>query len=296
MTVVFFGTPEFALPSLEVLHSSRHRLVGVTSAPPKPQGRGRTVGQPPVARTAMKLGLPVLQPENLRNPGFLTALRDWKADVFAVIAFRILPEEVYNLPRFGAVNLHGSLLPAYRGAAPIQWALWNGERETGLTTFRIERQVDTGNILKQCRVEIADSDDAGSLSEKMAKAGASLLLETLDELEAGRLTTTPQDGSKATPAPKITKEHCRIDWQHSAASIRNQVRALSPEPGASFVLNDQTIKIYRCEVSEAQSELQPGEVLIGEQTLTIGSGRGASPLRDLAPAATGLPLASLAPI
>jgi methionyl-tRNA formyltransferase len=281
MRVAFFGTPEFALPSLQVLHAGPHQVVGVVSAPPKPQGRGMILAQPAIAEEAVHLGLPLLQPGNLRDSQFLSALEAWKADIFAVVAFRILPPEVFSLPQYGTINLHGSLLPAYRGAAPIQWAIWNGDTTTGLTTFRLEKTVDTGNLLKQATVEISAGDDAGTLAQRMAQVGSRLLLETLTELEQGTLTARPQDASQATLAPKITKEHRVIDWNRTATQIRNQARALSPEPGAHASLHGQVIKIYRCEALAESSDLVPGEVLIEGQTMVAGTGSGALSLTEL---------------
>jgi methionyl-tRNA formyltransferase len=281
MRVVFFGTPEFALPSLQALHAGPHQVVGVVSAPSKPQGRGMILTQPPVALEAERLLLPLLQPENLSDTQFLSALEVWKADVFAVVAFRILPVEVFSMPRHGTINLHGSLLPAYRGAAPIQWALWHGDTVTGLTTFQIAKRVDTGNLLKQTTVEISAEDDAGSLAQRMAQAGSQLLLETLTELEQGLLSARPQDPTKATLAPKITKEHCAIDWTRTATQIRNQVRALSPDPGAVTIINGQIIKIFRCEIKAEQSELAPGEGLIEDSAFLAGTGSGTLNLREL---------------
>jgi len=274
MLIAFFGTPEFALPSLEALCASGHRVVGVVSAPDKPTGRGMAVTAPPVAELAKKLNLPLLQPEKLSDPEFLSQLRSWNADAFAVVAFRILPEEVFTLPRFGAINLHAALLPAYRGAAPINWALWNGEKETGLTTFRIEKTVDTGNILKQVKVIIQGEDDAGSLSRRMAAAGAHLLVETLTELEAGKLQPQPQDHWRATPAPKITREHCLIDWTRTALQIHHQIRALSPEPAACTILQGQMLKIFRSAVDESGLELGAGAISIDDQSMIAGTGKG----------------------
>lgn len=274
MKVAFFGTPEFALPSLEALRQSQHSLVGVVSAPDKPQGRGMTLTPPIVAQEAKKRSLPLLQPENLRDGAFLEALKSWNADAFAVVAFRILPEEVFAMPRFGAINLHASLLPAYRGAAPINWALWNGDTATGLTTFRIEKAVDTGNILKQVKLEIQNEDDAGSLTSRMSLIGANLLVETLTELEKGRLAPTPQDALRATPAPKITKEHCLIDWRRTAVEIHNQIRALSPKPAAFTILKNQTLKIFRTAVEETSPKLEAGLSLIEDQGISAGTGRG----------------------
>jgi len=274
MKVAFFGTPEFALAALKALHSSSHQLVGAVTAIDKPRGRGRNLVPTPVALEAEKLGLPVLKPVDLRHSDFLASLSAWGADVFAVVAFRILPEEVFSMPASGSINLHASLLPAYRGAAPIQWALWEGEKETGVTTFRIERAVDTGNILKQRRVEILDTDDAGSLAERLSFLGADLLVETMTELECGSLRSLPQDNSLATPAPKISKDHCRIDWSRSAQEIHNQVRALSPDPGAFTGFDDQIVKIFRTQVGADRGKINIAELHVDEQGMIAGTGRG----------------------
>jgi len=281
MKIAFFGTPEFALPSLRSLCESPHRVVGVISAPDKPAGRGKRMTAPPVALEAKRRNLPLLQPENLRDALFLEHLKSWNAEVFAVVAFRILPEEVFGMPRYGAINLHASLLPAYRGAAPINWALWNGEKTTGLTTFHIEKSVDTGNILLQAPVEISDQDDAGSLSQKMAQVGAQLLVKTLTEFEAGGLTAKRQDHAKSSPAPKITKDHCQISWQQPARVIRNQIRALSPEPAAFTIFENLNLKIFRSEVSESWPGLEPGWVRISDQSIVIGTADGSLRIWEL---------------
>lgn len=281
MNVVFFGTPEFSLPTLRALFNSRHQVVGIVSAPAKPIGRGRMVKQTPVAMEAGAIGLPLLQPEKLKDPDFLASLKAWQADVFVVVAFRILPDEVLSQPRYGAVNLHASLLPAYRGAAPIQWALWNGETETGITVFRIEKSVDTGNILKQIRVKILSEDDAGTLAERLAVIGADLMVQTLDELERGELQPYPQDHRLATAAPKITREHCEIDWRRTAVEIHNQIRALSPEPGAGSWFDHRYWKFYKSEVESADDPPAAGEMLIRDDRILLGTGNGVLRITEL---------------
>lgn len=273
MNIVFFGTPEFAVPSLEALVTSQHRVSAVVTAADKPRGRGRAVRSTPVAEASRRLGIPVLKPDNLEDDAFLAALRAFDADLFAVVAFRILPAVVYSMPPYGSVNLHASLLPRYRGAAPIQRALWNGETETGVTTFRIRQAVDTGNILKQRQVEILSEDDAGSLSDRLAVSGAELLLETINGLEAGTLTPIEQDASQASKAPKISRADCLIDWDRAAEDIRNQIRALSPRPGAMTFLNDQTLKIYKASLETASTDLHPGEMRILNHGIVIGTGK-----------------------
>lgn len=281
MKLVFFGTPEFALPSLEILHKSQHQVAGVVTAADKPRGRGMNPTPTPVAEKAADLHLPILKPADLRDPDFLTQLKCWEADVFVVVAFRILPEEVFTMPPDGAINLHASLLPAYRGAAPIQWALWNGERETGVTTFRIEKTVDTGNILMQRKVEILDTDDAGMLSERLSHLGADLLLDTITDLERGQIIPVRQNSAFASPAPKITKEHCRIDWNRPAIELHNQVRALAPEPGAVAQFGEQTVKIFCTTVDTQHCLMKPGELQIGNQEIVAGTGSGCLQIIEL---------------
>ncbi len=274
MRVAFFGTPEFAIPSLAALIESHHKVAGVVSAADKPRGRGREVIPAPVARFALEEGIKVLKPFDLEDEEFLSDLKGWNADAFAVVAFRILPEEVFGMPKYGTINLHASLLPKYRGAAPIQWAIWSGEKETGLTTFQIQMKVDTGNILKQEKVAIGDEDDAGSLSIKLAESGAKLLVETLNGLESGTLMPRQQDDTGATRAPKIKKEHTVIDWKQPAERIHNQVRALSPSPGAMTQFQGKTLKIYRTKIAENTQGLKPEELLIDDGGIRAGTDSG----------------------
>jgi len=242
------GTPEFALPCLETLASSKHKPVGVVSAPPKPAGRGLEIKPSPVEVRARQLGLDVHTPEKLKEPGFLGWLRDLNPDAAAVVAFRYLPREVFALPRRGSVNLHASLLPRYRGAAPINWAIYNGERKTGVTTFLLDGRVDTGAILAQRECAIGPDETAGELSEKLSSLGAGLLLETLDGLEAGSLMPVPQSEAGASPAPKLKKEDGFIRWERTAWQGHNQIRAFSPAPGAFGKLGGEVVKIYRSRV------------------------------------------------
>ncbi|MGH8003418.1 MAG: methionyl-tRNA formyltransferase, partial [Limisphaerales bacterium] len=223
MKVVFMGTPEFALPCLEALVGSRHKPVGVVSAPPKPSGRGLKVKPSPVELRARELGLDVQTPEKLKDTGFLGWLRGLNPDVSAVVAFRYLPREVFSLPRRGSVNLHASLLPKYRGASPINWALYNGERKTGVTTFLLDDRVDTGAILAQRECPIGPDETAGELTERLARLGAELLLETLDGLEAGTLMPVPQSEAGAGLAPKLKREDGFIRWDRSALQVHNQI-------------------------------------------------------------------------
>jgi methionyl-tRNA formyltransferase len=248
------GTPEFALPCLEALAKSEHKPVGVVSAPPKPAGRGQKVNASPVEVRSRELGLDVQTPEKLKDPGFLGWLRGLNPDVAAVVAFRYLPREVFALPKKGSVNLHASLLPRYRGAAPINWAIHNGERKTGVTTFLLDDRVDTGAILAQRECPIEPEETAGELSEKLSRLGAELLLETLDGLEAGTLMPVLQSESGVTLAPKLKKEDGFILWERPASQVHNQIRAFSPAPGAFGKLGGEVIKIYRSRVLPSNAE------------------------------------------
>jgi len=275
--LVFMGTPEFAVPSLKRLAQSSHSVVGVVTVPDKPAGRGLKERPSAVKQAALELDIPILQPEQLKQPDFLSALKKWQADCYAVVAFRILPVEVFGIPKRGTINLHTSLLPKYRGAAPIQWAIMNGEQETGVTTFLIDRKVDTGDILMQKRIPILSNDNLESLHDKLSEKGADLLLKTMDRLEQGTLDPQSQQGD-VTPAPKITQAHCRIDWNNSSEKIHNQVRALSPIPGAFTALNDRRIKIFRAEPadSDMQSKTETGAVLQADSSgilVQCGSGQ-----------------------
>lgn len=239
MKIVFFGTPEFAVPSLRaIVESGRHEVAAVVTAPDKVAGRGHKLHQSEVKQYAVSAGLPVLQPEKLKDEGFVAALRGLGADLFVVIAFRMLPEVVWTMPPLGTFNLHGSLLPRYRGAAPINRAIMAGETRTGVTTFFLKHEIDTGDIIDRRAIEIGPDENVGSVYDRLMHIGAELTLKTLDDLEAGTLTTVSQaeaaamEGVEPCAAPKIFTETCRIDWSRPAQEIHNLVRGLSPYPGA----------------------------------------------------------------
>jgi len=250
MKIIFMGTPEFAIPSLKKIMHSNHTISAVVSAPDKERGRGRHISLTPVKEFAVKEGIEVLTPLYLRDPLFIQRLIELKPDLFVVVAFRILPKEVYSIPEKGSFNLHGSLLPKYRGAAPIQWAIINGEKETGVTTFYLEDKVDTGNIIIQEKLAINDDDDFGLLHDKMMLLGADVILKTLDLIESGNVVLKKQDDSNASPAPKITKDICRINWNKTTLEIYNLIRGLSPYPAAFFIHNDNIYKIFKTKIPE----------------------------------------------
>ncbi len=248
MRIVFMGTPDFAIPSLEKIVNSKHQVVGVVTAPDKPRGRGLRLSESPVKEFSKEHHLQILNPENLKSDDFFHALEKLTPDLAVVVAFRILPERIFSLPGMGTINLHASLLPRYRGAAPINWAIINGETKTGLTTFFIQKKVDTGDLILQKEIDILPEEDFGELHDRMAELGADLLLQTLDLVEKGEAQPTKQEHASATPAPKITREHCEIDWSKEAVQIKNQIRGLSPVPAAFTRYKGRIVKIYKAQV------------------------------------------------
>ncbi|HWB93164.1 MAG TPA: methionyl-tRNA formyltransferase [Puia sp.] len=246
--IVFMGTPEFAVASLDAILEAGLNVVAVITPPDKPAGRGMQLTESAVKKYAASRGLPILQPEKLRDPAFLETLRALHADLQIVVAFRMLPEIVWNMPPMGTVNLHGSLLPQYRGAAPINWAVINGESVTGVTTFRLQHEIDTGNLLLQDRFPISDTDTAGDVHDRSMGIGARLLVRTIQGLAAGTLHGVPQENPPDLKhAPKIFTETCRIDWNRSTVDIYNLIRGLSPFPAAFTSLDGKTLKIFRSE-------------------------------------------------
>jgi methionyl-tRNA formyltransferase len=266
------GTPDFAIPSLKILSKSKHKILAVVTTPDKEKGRGRKVSFSAVKKYALENNIKILQPEKLKNENFIEELKNYNPDLFVIVAFRILPPEVFKIPKFGSFNLHASLLPKYRGAAPIQWALINGEKETGVTTFSLEEKVDTGNVYIQEKIEIEEDDDFGTLHDKLSALGADVVLGTVDLLESGDFVLKEQTGNKVTYAPKITKEITEIDWNKNAEDIHNLVRALSPYPGASFYYNDRMFKIYKTKVLKNE-ELSHGKIQQSKEELIIGCGK-----------------------
>ena len=264
LRLIFMGTPEFAVASLDTLVKSKFNIVGVVTAPDKPAGRGLKVNESAVKKYAVKHNLKVLQPEKLKNPGFLEELKSLNADLQIVVAFRMLPEVVWNMPPMGTVNLHASLLPQYRGAAPINWAVINGEKETGVTTFKLQHEIDTGNILMQESFPIGDDETAGELHDRMKEIGARLLVKTVEGLADGTLVETPQVSVLSTEysvlrhAPKITTQTSQIDWTKPVDEIHNLIRGLSPYPAAFTEIGDQTIKIFKSEKELAIPTSKPG--------------------------------------
>lgn len=269
--IVYMGTPDFAVESLRALVEGGYRVVGVVTMPDKPVGRhGSVLQASPVKQYAQSVGLPVLQPEKLKDETFLTELRALQADLQIVVAFRMLPEVVWNMPPLGTFNLHASLLPHYRGAAPINWAVINGETETGVTTFFLTHEIDTGRIIRQKHIPIADTDDVGTVHDTLMHTGSGLVTETVDLILADRLETIPQEAfykntSELRPAPKLFKETCRIDWNQPVKKVYDFIRGLSPYPAAWTELvsaegSRQPLKIYQTEKRRATHTLPAGTI------------------------------------
>ncbi len=262
MRIIFMGTPEFAVASLAALLEADENIVAVVTAPDKPAGRGQKVQQSAVKQYAVAQGLPVLQPVKLRDDAFLDELKSYRADLQVVVAFRMLPEAVWNMPPLGTVNLHASLLPQYRGAAPINHAIINGETESGVTTFLLRHEIDTGNVLFSQRVSIAPDDTAGDLHDKLMAVGATLLVKTVRAIAMGEATPTPQENipteNQLKHAPKIFKEDCEIDWHQPVDEAYNLIRGLSPYPTAYTWLDGQTLKVFKAGKEKTPPKHPPG--------------------------------------
>lgn len=285
LKIVFFGTPEFAVASLDALVKGGYNVKAVVTMPDKEGGRGHKIIQSDVKRYAVEHNILLFQPEKLKSPDFITSLKDIDADLFIVIAFRMLPEIVWTMPRFGTFNLHGSLLPKYRGAAPINRAIMNGETETGVTTFFLKHEIDTGDIIGQKSIPIREDDNVGKIYDSLMHLGAGMVIETVDSIISGTIETKPQPDGDFTPAPKIFKEDCKIDWNKEAKDIHNHVRGLSPFPGAYSKICDtkgkQTdIKIFETKLIHDNELLEilsdkfdkPGDAYVDKKQLYVATG------------------------
>ncbi|MEN9449105.1 MAG: hypothetical protein RJA25_2395 [Bacteroidota bacterium] len=254
LRIIFMGTPDFAVPSLDILLQNNYNVVGVVTAPDKPAGRGQQLNQSAVKKYAVEKNLKILQPEKLKAPEFINELQSLEANLFIVVAFRMLPEIVWQMPKFGTFNLHASLLPQYRGAAPINWAVINGEKETGVSTFFLQHEIDTGNIILQEKINIVDNDNAGTVHDKLMNIGSGLVLKTVKEIEENKVEQIAQilnlkSEISLKHAPKIFKETCLIDWNKTAEEINNLIRGLSPYPTAFTYLNGKILKIFAAEIN-----------------------------------------------
>ncbi|MBP1651794.1 MAG: methionyl-tRNA formyltransferase [Bacteroidetes bacterium] len=278
LRIVFMGTPDFAVASLDILVQNGFNVVGVITAPDKPAGRGLQLQESAVKKYAVSKGLHVMQPEKLKNPEFLEELRGLKADLQVVVAFRMLPVVVWDMPKLGTINVHGSLLPNYRGAAPINWAIINGEKESGVTTFKLQHEIDTGDVMFSQAVAIREDETAGELHDALMATGAELLLKTVTAIAKGDVHEVPQADIKAEDikhAPKIFKEDCQVKWEASIDHIYNLVRGLSPYPTAWATLQGKSVKIFKATKEKAVPSVAPGEfVTDGKSYLKIAASDG----------------------
>jgi methionyl-tRNA formyltransferase len=272
MNIIFMGTPDFAVPSLQKIFNTKHKLLAVVTAPDKERGRGQKVSYTPVKEFALDNNLLLFQPVRLKDNDFINSLKELAPDLFVVVAFRILPREVFSIPTYGSFNLHASLLPKYRGAAPIQRSIIKGDKETGVTTFALADKVDIGNIFIQKKIEILDKDNFGTIHDKLSIIGAEAVIETIDLINSGNFILIDQDEAHTSPAPKIIKENGLIDWNKPASEIKNLIRGLSPYPGAYFFFKDKLIKIYNASVNK-EKVLKPGEIFSCKMELIIGCGQ-----------------------
>ncbi|WP_210486191.1 methionyl-tRNA formyltransferase [Rufibacter aurantiacus] len=277
LRIIFMGTPDFAVPALQALVENNWNVVAVITAPDKPAGRGLKLVYSPVKEFALQYDLPVLQPTNLKDAAFQEELRSYNANLQVIVAFRMLPEAVWNMPALGSLNIHASLLPHYRGAAPINWALIHGDQETGVTSFFLQHEIDTGDIILQKKVAIAPEDNFGTLYEKLKHAGADLLLETVSAIAEERVRPYPQPQPEEPlrMAPKIFKQTCQIDWNQPAQQVHNFVRGLSPYPAAWTVLEEKQFKVFSGRILENGPETQPGTYSTDDKSylhITCGNG------------------------
>ncbi|MDX2154607.1 MAG: methionyl-tRNA formyltransferase [Bryobacteraceae bacterium] len=275
MRLVYLGTPRFAAPSLEALVRAGHDIAAVYTQPDRPKGRGQQLAQSPVKETALRLGLPVEQPERVRRPEVVERLASFGARAMVIVGYgQIIPQSIIDFAPLGIINVHGSLLPKYRGAAPIQWAIANGERVTGVTTMRIDAGLDTGDMLLKAETGIGPEETAVELGERLAEMGAKLIVETLAGLEAGSIQPEPQDSSQATLAPILKKEDGRVDWSRPAQAIHDRARGFQPWPGAYTTFRGQQLTLYRTSVATEANPGAPGEMVLADRRLLIRAGDG----------------------
>lgn len=280
MDIVFMGSPEFAIPSLEQIHHSSHTIKAVVSNVDKRRGRGAKKVPTPVKAKALELGLPVIEAEDLKSPEFAVQLGKLNADLFVVVAFRILPKTVLEIPKIGSINLHASLLPRYRGAAPIHWAIINGEKETGCTIFFLDEKVDTGNIIAQQKTKIGENETTGELYERLKNLGSELLLNSINEIDSGDYSIVEQEDSFATPAPKLFRDDCHINFNQPARNVHNKIRGLSPFPTAWAQWNGKKFNMYRSKIG-MNANVAPGTLWVKDDKLFAGCADGTVELLEV---------------
>ena len=283
MKAVFMGTPDFAVGTLEELIHSRHEVAAVVTQPDKPKGRGKAMQFPPVKEVAVRENIPVYQPRRVRDPEFIKILKEIDPDVIVVVAFgQIIPQEIIDLPKYGCINVHGSILPKYRGAAPIQWAVIDGEKESGVTTMQMDAGLDTGDMLLKTIIPLEKEETGGSLFEKLSTAGAKLLIETLEKLEEGSIVPEKQGESPTPYAKMLTKEMGDLDWKKDAVLLDQLIRGLNPWPSAYTHLNGKTLKIWSAEVEERETKEKPGTVVeVNKKELKVQTGKGILSLKEV---------------
>ena len=277
------GNPEFAIPSLQEISKSKHQILYVISNPPKRIGRGKKIQETSVGISAKEIGIPVLQPPKLDDINFLRYIASIQPDIFVVVAYKILPSKLLSIPKYGAINLHPSQLPKYRGAAPIQWSLINGDKQTAVTTILLSEKIDSGSILLQESEVINDNDNYGTLAERLSKKGALLVVKTLDEIESNKIEAKSQDKSKVTLAPKIKNEDLIINWNNTAIEIYNRIRAFSPYPGAFTTLNSKRLKIFSATISkDISNQGNVGKVISdNKNNLSVQTGYGQLDIHEM---------------
>ena len=282
MRVIFMGTPDFSVGTLKALIEAGHEVVLAVTQPDKPKGRGKAMQFPPVKEAAVELGIEVYQPRRVREPECVEYLRKYNADIIVVVAFgQILPKEILEMPKYGCVNVHASLLPKYRGAAPIQWAVIDGEKESGVTTMMMDVGLDTGDMLEQKAIPLDEKETGGSLFDKLSALGGSMILSTLKGLEDGTITRTPQGESGTSYAKMLTKEMGHIDWTKDAASIERLVRGLNPWPSAYTSYAGKTMKIWAADVADLPGERTPGKIHVTKNQLFVETGDGVLDVKEL---------------
>lgn len=281
LRIIFMGSPDFAVPSLKAIADSDHELVSVISGTDKKRGRGNTLTPTPVKKVAVDLGVPVIEADKMKDPDLHKKIAALEPDLIVIVAFKILPTEILSIPKIGAINLHASLLPKYRGAAPIHWAVINGEKETGNTVFFLDQHVDTGNILLQKKIQIGKNETTGEVYQRLMEMGGENIAEALHLISSGEYTLSPQSDAKATPAPKIFPEDCIIDPKKSSTEIHNFVRGMSPFPGAWFLVDQLKFKVYKTELIDEAPKIPEGELKINDKKLFLGCKNGSISLKEV---------------
>ena len=285
LRIIFMGTPDFAVATLDALKKAEKNIIAVITAPDKPSGRGRKINQSAVKKYAMAHELKIMQPTNLKDPVFLSELKILEADLQIVVAFRMLPKQVWDMPTHGTFNLHASLLPDYRGAAPINWAIINGESKTGVTTFFINEDIDTGAVIKQESINISDSTSAGELHDLLMELGSKTVVDTVELIEGGKVNPLKQKSGTFKEAPKLNKDNCRINWAQPAHTIYNHIRGLNPYPGAWTILNNDKdqieVKIYEGEIIEESHNHPIGHLTVSKKNLLVAVKNGFFKITDL---------------